>query len=291
MTNLETKPIRVNLNQLSPPEDILARFSDVSRALRVLAYVFKFFHRIHPKFGSTQTHSSFNLEQDEINFVKGRLVVHCQRRHFPEYVALENNAQLSQKSPLLNLNPFIDSVGFMRMNGRLARSPTLTYDERFPKILPYDARFTRLYLEYIHKNTVHGENSLMLRLMRLEFWVPRLKNLVRTIIHNCRACVLFPKKTVDQIMAVLPPEKTTLSRPFTCTGVDFAGPFDIKTYIGRGCRITKGYVLVFVCFAAKAIHLEATNDMSTDCFIAAFTRVFPEEVVLLRCFLIMGHLL
>ncbi|XP_075150695.1 uncharacterized protein LOC142224793 [Haematobia irritans] len=85
MTNLETKPIRVNLNQLSPPEDILA--------LRVLAYVFRFFHRIHPKFRSTQTHSSFNLEQGEINFVKGSLVVLCQRRHFPEYVALENNAK------------------------------------------------------------------------------------------------------------------------------------------------------------------------------------------------------
>ncbi|XP_075150742.1 uncharacterized protein LOC142224843 [Haematobia irritans] len=277
MTNLETKPIQVNLNQLSPPEDILASFSDLSRALRVLSYVFRFFHRIHPKFKSTQTHSSFNLEQGEINFVKGRLVVLCQRRHFPEYVALENNAQLSRKSPLLNFNPFIDSDGFMRMNGRLARSPTLTYDERFPKILPYDARFTRLYLEYIHKNTVHGENALMLRLMRLEFWVPRLKNLVRTIIHNCRACVLFRKKTVDQIMAALPPERTTLSRPFTCTGVDFAGPFDIKTYIGRGCRITKGYVLVFVCFATKAIHLEATNDMSTDCFIAAFTRFFSRR--------------
>ncbi|XP_075167699.1 uncharacterized protein LOC142239821 [Haematobia irritans] len=210
MTNLETKPIRVNLNQLSPPEDILARFSDVSRALRVLAYVFRFFNRIHPKFKSTQTHSSFNLEQGEINFVKGRLVVLCQRRHFPEYVALENNAQLSRKTPLLNFNPFIDSVGFMRMNGRLARCPTLTYDERFPKILPYDARFTKLYLEYIHRNTVHGENSLMLRLMRLEFWVPRLKNLVRTIIHNCRACVLFRKKTVDQIMAALPPLFTRL---------------------------------------------------------------------------------
>ena len=73
-------------------------------------------------------------------------------------------------------------------------------------------------------------------------------------------------------MAALPPERTTLTRPFTHTGLDLPGPFEIKSYIGRGCRITKGYVLVFVCFATKVIHLEATNEMSTDCFLTAFTR-------------------
>lgn len=78
-------------------------------------------------------------------------------------------------------------------------------------------------------------------------------------------------------MSALPPERTTLTRPFTHTGIDFAGPFDIKSYIGRGCRITKGYVLVFVCFATRAIHLEATNDISTECFLAAFTRFFSRR--------------
>ena len=55
-------------------------------------------------------------------------------------------------------------------------------------------------------------------------------------------------------MSALPPERTALNRPFTHTGNYFAGPFDIKSYIG-GCRITEGYVLVFVCLATRAIHL------------------------------------
>lgn len=73
-------------------------------------------------------------------------------------------------------------------------------------------------------------------------------------------------------MAALPPERTEFTRPFTRTGLDFAGPFDIKSYSGRACRITKGYVCVFVCFATKAIHLEATSDLSTPTFLAAFNR-------------------
>lgn len=75
-----------------------------------------------------------------------------------------------------------------------------------------------------------------------------------------------------QLMSALPPERTTFSRPFTNTGVDYAGPFDLKTFSGRGCRITKGYVCLFVCFATKAIHLEAVSDLSTSAFTAALIR-------------------
>ena len=73
-------------------------------------------------------------------------------------------------------------------------------------------------------------------------------------------------------MAALPPERTTLDRPFTTTGVDFAGPFDIKSFTGRACKLTKGYVCIFVCFSTKAIHLEATTDLSTATFLSAFQR-------------------
>lgn len=78
-------------------------------------------------------------------------------------------------------------------------------------------------------------------------------------------------------MAALPAERTTLDRPFTNTGVDFAGPFSIKSFTSRFCRITKGYVLVFVCFATKAIHLELTSEVSTPSFMAAFVRFFSRR--------------
>ncbi|XP_075157537.1 uncharacterized protein LOC142230791 [Haematobia irritans] len=73
-------------------------------------------------------------------------------------------------------------------------------------------------------------------------------------------------------MAALPPERTVLTRPFTMTGEDFAGHFEIKSFIRRACKITKGCVCVFVCFSTKAIHLEATSDLSTTTFLAAFHR-------------------
>lgn len=72
-------------------------------------------------------------------------------------------------------------------------------------------------------------------------------------------------------MSALPPERCEISRPFTHTGLDSAGPFYIKNYSGRACLITRGHVCVFVCFSTKAIQLEGTSDLSTPTFLAAFS--------------------
>ncbi|XP_069964356.1 uncharacterized protein [Bactrocera oleae] len=113
--------------------------------------------------------------------------------------------------------------------------------------------------------------------MRTELWIPKLKTLIKSIIHQCKTCVLHQKRETTQIMAALPAERTTLTRPFAATGIDFAGPYDIKNYTGRACLITKGYVCVFVCFATKAIHLEAASDLTTQSFMAAFARFFSRR--------------
>lgn len=129
-----------------------------------------------------------------------------------------------------------------------------------------------LLVEFTNKVTLHGGNRLMLRVLRTQFYIVRARNLIKSILSRCRVCTLYRKKVQSQIMAALPTNRTIVSRPFTTTGVDFAGPFDIRNYTGRACLITKGYVCLFVCFATKAIHLEAVSNLSTPSFLAAFSR-------------------
>ncbi|XP_073841440.1 uncharacterized protein [Musca autumnalis] len=197
----------------------------------------------------------------------------AQKAYYPEeYYALLHKKPLHSKSSLLSLNPFLDQTGVMRLDGRLAQSPTPSTSERHPILLPYHSRFAKLLVEQIHIESLHGGNQLMLRTLRLEYWIPRATSLIRATIRHCRLCILAKKRTCTQIMASLPPERTSISRPFSTTGIDFAGPFDIKSFSGRGCKITKGYVCVFVCFSTKAIHLEPASDLSTAAFLAAFNR-------------------
>ncbi|XP_075162828.1 uncharacterized protein LOC142235458 [Haematobia irritans] len=229
--------------------------------------------RTHSAYRGRVEFPSLCISSAEIRETRLRLVVLAQRANYAsDYMNLLRKRPLDSKSSLLALNPFVDDKGVMRMNGRLSRSPTLSYSERHPIILPYGCRFSKLLVSFVHLVSIHGGNQLVLRILRIEYWIPRVKNLVRTVIHNCKPCILERKRSCSQIMAALPPERTIPDRPFTITGVDFAGPFEIKSFTGRYCKITKGYVCVFVCFGTKAIHLEAVSDLSTANFLAAFHR-------------------
>ena len=72
-------------------------------------------------------------------------------------------------------------------------------------------------------------------------------------------------------MGALPKDRT-VRRAFTN-----AGPFLIKTYYGRKCRLYKGYVCIFVCFATRAIHLELVSDLTTQAFLATLTRFVSQR--------------
>ncbi|XP_075170259.1 uncharacterized protein LOC142242579 [Haematobia irritans] len=272
-TDVEVRAVKTHASFFTNYEDILEGFSSLDRALRVIAYIFRFYQRTHYSHASRNVYHDTTLTATELKAVRLRLAVLSQRAHYPdEYGCLMEKKPLGSRSSLLSLNPFLDEEGVMRLNGRLSRCPTLSYSERHPIIVPYNSRFARLLVKYVHDISIHGGNQLVLRLIRIEYWIPRLTSLIRSTINRCKRCLLDRKKSCTQIMAALPPERTVLTRPFTTTGVDFAGPFEIKSFIGRACKITKGYVCVFVCFSTKAIHLEATSDLSTTTFLAAFHR-------------------
>ena len=73
-------------------------------------------------------------------------------------------------------------------------------------------------------------------------------------------------------MGSLPHDRVNVCRPFQKVGMDFAGPFSLKQSRIRKPIITKGYICVIVCFAAKAIHLELVSDLKTETFLACFKR-------------------
>lgn len=64
------------------------------------------------------------LTSTEINDVKTRLIIQTQKQYFDfDYRAMEKKTQIPPSSCLLPLNPFIDSKGIIRANGRLQRTP------------------------------------------------------------------------------------------------------------------------------------------------------------------------
>ena len=69
-------------------------------------------------------------------------------------------------------------------------------------------------------------------------------------------------------MADLPFDSTDPAPPFTYTGIDYFGPFNVK----EGRKLHKRYGVVFTCLVSRAVHLETSNSLETDSFIDALQR-------------------
>lgn len=79
-------------------------------------------------------------------------------------------------------------------------------------------------------------------------------------------------KISNQLMANLPTIRTNPSVAFGRIGVDYAGPINIRSRLGRNPVITKAYICVLICLITRAVHLELVSDAITTAFIAAFRR-------------------
>lgn len=124
----------------------------------------------------------------------------------------------------------------------------------------------------MHLNTLHGGSELIITMLRKKYWIISMRNAVRQQIHKCITCFRFNATKCNQLMGNLPKPRVKIDRAFSHTGVDCAGPIDIRMSKGRGAKCHKGYIVLFVCLCTKAVHLEAVSDMTTASFIAAYRR-------------------
>ncbi|XP_059221563.1 uncharacterized protein LOC131996129 [Stomoxys calcitrans] len=249
-------------------EDLLRRFSRWDRAIRIIAYVLRFSRACR----TGERFAAVEISCKEFADVKKRLIRMTQRNYYSrEYQMLNETLKVHRKSSLYPLHPYIDDEGIMRVNGRIANSH-LSFSERHPIILPVGSDYCRLYVSYIHIVLLHAGNSLMMRTIREEYYVSRLRSTIKKCIRLCKTCVIYKRNVQSQLMAALPMERSSFSPPFSFTGLDFAGPFSVKSSNLRQAIYQKGYVCLFVCFSTKAIHLELCSSLSSESFLAAFTR-------------------
>ena len=76
----------------------------------------------------------------------------------------------------------------------------------------------------------------------------------------------------EYLMGNLLTNRVKKSRPFENSGIDYCGPSLIKEKQFRNRDNIKVYVVAFVCFPTKAIHLELASDLTTETCLAAINR-------------------
>ncbi|XP_065217063.1 uncharacterized protein LOC135843205 [Planococcus citri] len=188
-----------------------------------------------------------------------------------EILCFQHNKAIPVRSIISKLSHFMDAMGIIRVGGRLQNS-SLSFDQCHPILLPSSSHhLTRLIVKREHARTLHGGPTALKATLRRKYWIIHINSTVRNCITNCRICTLDKAHIRTQLMAALPKARVTPQRPFTVTGVDYAGPINLLVK-KRPHTTTKAYIAVFVCFSTKAIHIELVSDLTSEAFIAAFNR-------------------
>ena len=133
-----------------------------------------------------------------------------------------------RRANLQLLRSFLDKEGYLRVDGRLQHSH-FPYDSRHQLILSSAHHFTELIIMNEHLRLLHVGPQLLSASLRQQYWIPRMKQLIRPVLHRCLQCFKLKAAASQQLMGQLPMARVTVARPFLNVGIDYVGPFEIKS--------------------------------------------------------------
>ena len=115
---------------------------------------------------------------------------------------------------------------------------------------------------------------MTLGMLRLRFWIPQGRAVVKRWRHQCVTCTRWRAATPQPKMGNLPPRRVTQE----CTTISSRGHRLRRAYIHQDeqrawAQRSQSVHRSFVCFSSKAVHLEVSvSAYTTDAFLAALRR-------------------
>lgn len=306
-TSIETtREERVNVIQqkhtkLTESLPVLARFSSWLRLIRTTARVLQFINllksskeHVNYKRTTKQTEEDPNwkrtqnrrttvnrqqslpssrsfrpLDGEFIRNAEDLWVRASQQESFIEDItAMKNEKEVPKESRLRQLALIIEDE-VVKLKSRIIAAAEVLSQQKQPAILDGDHKYTRLYLDWLHKKLHHAGTEMIVNEARQHYWILRLRPTVKNIVKSCLKCRI--KKAVPAEPPTGDHPHSRLAhhcRPFTYTGLDYFGPLTVT--VGRSRQ--KRYVALFTCLTTRAVHLEIAGSLSTDSAILALRR-------------------
>ncbi len=165
-----------------------------------------------------------------------------------------NSGQFQRDQVQLNLQ--MDEEGILQCRGRI--------EGQYPIYLPDSAPYTKALVHQAHMDTLHGGVALTMAKLREQYWIPRLRRLVKGVRSSCYGCVRFRAKSYSSPPpGQLPTSRTQGDTPYAVIGVDFAGPIKYRI---KANTDSKAYLILYACSLTRGVYLELLRSMETDEF-------------------------
>ena len=171
-----------------------------------------------------------------------------QGESFPKEVdALKQGCPLPKNRELLPFRPIWDKDrSLILVGGRMSNS-SLAYSRSHPAILDGKHSITKLIIRAEHLRLMHAGPTLLASSLSQRFHIIGARKIIRSITRQCVICRRHSIKPQVQLLCQLPAERVSPTPPFQKSGVDYAGPFQIKYGHVRKPTIVKAYIWLCVC--------------------------------------------
>ena len=159
-----------------PLVDLTEDFSSYFCMKRILSFCFRFISncRQHTK---EKRNLSSKLSVVELRATENRLLMLTQsRRYKAERRNLVGSGEVSKRSNIQRLRPFLDSDGLIRVGGRLEKA-ALTSVQKHQVILHHSDNLTKLICRQAHFNHLHTGPSTLLGILSLQYHIVGAKQL------------------------------------------------------------------------------------------------------------------
>ena len=250
------------------------KYSSLRTLTHVTAYVKRAAYNFLSFIRSNCRNTSDHLTVEEVQSATTFLLKLSQNRSYREEIkGLKKSPPEPPKSNshILSFNPFLGQDGLLHIGGRLSNAP-IPKAQKYPVLLSSKDPLTQLIFVSKHSDLCHCGPKMLFSTVGLEYYIPGAKKLARTVFQRCTTCKKYAAKAAEQLMGQLPAARVTEATGFHTVGVDYAGPFHLKTSRLRKSSTYKAYLAVFVCFATKAVHIEVVTGLTTEAFLAAMKR-------------------
>ena len=234
------------------------RFSSLKRLVRTTAWIEKL-QRKYKRSRADEKQDPY-ISPSDMSHAEETLIKHVQEEMRTDV----------DKGKYKKLLPTTEN-GIIVVGGRAEKWISSTWNREKFILLPAKHRLSVLIAEKAHVDSGHLAVEATIAMIRSKYWIVGVRRMVRSIIGRCKHCKLKFKKLHSQKMSSLPIERLKPSPPFQNIGLDYFGPFEIVGEVQKRVR-GKGYGLLFVDDASRAVHAEVAQNYSTDAFLQALRR-------------------